>query len=154
MSRPSLRASVTAIAMAAAALPLAACTSATTTQSCIDWVFFDAPSDAAEEANAVGRGHILDQAGTASYLDIPVTTWNVEIDEWLEGGGDEEIVVTSLPRSCGDTTDSMAEAQDESDLIFFLRKRATGWEILTPWQGMIPATPDGGIPETWPDADD
>ena len=121
------------------------------TQSCIDWVFFDTPADAVDEANAVVRGHIVDQAGTTSYMDIPVTTWNVEVEEWLTGEGEAEIVVTSLPRSCGDTTDAMAEAQSDGDLILFLRERPSGWEIITPWQGMIPATPDGSIPESWPE---
>lgn len=139
------------MAVVAMASPLAACAVLPSTQSCIDWVFFDAPADAAEEADAVAVGRIVDQAGTTSYLDIPATTWNVEVDEWLEGDGDAEIVVTSLPRSCGDTSDAMAEAQDEGELVFFLRERESGWEILTPWHGVTPATPDGGIPATWPE---
>jgi hypothetical protein len=141
---------VTGIATASAALT--ACTIGHTVQSCIDWVFFDSPSDAAAEADAVARGRIVDQAATTSYLGMPATTWNVEIDEWFEGAGADEIVVVSLPRSCGDTTDSMAEAEAEAeDLILFLREQDTGWEILTPWQGVIPARSDGGVPATWPD---
>ncbi|WAA66719.1 hypothetical protein [Microbacterium oxydans] len=151
MNRLLARTAASTIGLAALTVPLLSCTSLTTSQTCIDWVFFDAPADAASEADAVARGHIADQAGTTSYMDIPATTWNVEVDDWLEGDGDAEIVVTSLPRSCGDTTDAMAEMQDEDELVFFLRKRATGWEIITPWQGVTPATPDGGIPETWPE---
>lgn len=69
----------------------------------------------------------------------------------LAGDGDAEIVVASLPRSCGDTTDAMAEMQDEDELVFFLREGESGWEIITPWQGVTPAKRDGGVPEAWPE---
>ena len=60
-------------------------------------------------------------------------------------------MVTSLPRDCGDTTDAMAEMQDEGELVFFLRERESGWEIITSWQGVTPAKPHGGVPEAWPE---
>jgi hypothetical protein len=151
MNRLLARRAASALGVAVLTMPLLSCTSLSTSHSCIDWVFFDTPADAAEEANAIAVGRIVDQAGTTSYMDIPATTWNVVVDEWLEGDGDPEIVVTSLPRSCGDTTDAMAEAQKEDELVFFLRERASGWEIVTPWQGVTPAAPGGQIPQTWPE---
>ncbi|MHC9046441.1 hypothetical protein ACYX8G_17780 [Microbacterium saperdae] len=125
-----------------------------TSETCIDWVWFETPADAAAESDAVLLGRIVDQAGTSNYLDIPATTWNVEVDSWLDGGGegDGEIVVTSLPRSCGDTRDIMSERQGGEPVILFLRDASSGWEIITPLQGVVPAGPDGGIPTVWPDA--
>ena len=45
----------------------------------------------------------------------------------------------------------MAEMQDEDELVFFLRERESGWEIITSWQGVTPAKPHGGVPEAWPE---
>lgn len=84
-------------------------------------------------------------------MGMTATTWNVEADTWLKGDGDSKLVVTSLPRSCGDTDDTMARLQDAGSLVFFLRDEPSGWEIVTPWHGVVPATPDGGIPAAWPD---
>lgn len=142
----------TAAAALLALTPIAGCTAPfVTTGSCIDWVGFETPADAAAESDAVALGRIIDQAGTSSYLDIPVATWNVEVDSWLAGGGDDEIVVTSLPRSCGDTRDVMAERQGDDPVILFLRDGSSGWETLTPFQGVVPADPDGGMPAVWPE---
>lgn len=153
MDRRFRLAASVAIPLFGVLLPLTACAGNpfVQTQSCIDWVYFESPSDAIDDATAVARGHVVDRAGSTTYLDLPATTWNVEVDEWLKGSGDAEIVVTSLPRSCGDTGDAMAEAQPEDDVILFLRERPSGWETITPWQGTIPALPDGSIPTSWPE---
>ncbi|WP_217181690.1 hypothetical protein [Streptomyces sp. AC495_CC817] len=141
-----------AFAAVLALLPLSACSAPpfTTASTCIDWVFFETPDDAVAEADAVAVGRIVDQAGSTTYMGMPATTWNVEVDEWLEGSGDDEIVVTSLPRSCGDDGDSMASYQGTEPLVFFLRDDAEGWQLVTPWQGVVPAGPDG-LPADWPD---
>ncbi|GAT74295.1 hypothetical protein MHM582_2800 [Microbacterium sp. HM58-2] len=121
-----------------------------TTHTCIDWIAFETPADAAEEADAVVVGRISGQAGTTTYMGMTATTWNVEADTWLEGKGEHELVVTSLPRSCDDPGDTMSRLQGTEPLVLFLRDASSGWEIVTPWQGVVPATPDGGIPPEWP----
>jgi len=148
-----------AAAMFAATLAISGC-SATggTAQTCIDWVFFDTPSDAADEADAIIVGDVIEQADTTTYLDLPATTWNVRVDTWLDGDdGDEieegeEIVVTSLPHSCGVTGDTLAAYADVDSLLFFLREGDEGWEILTPYQGVLPTEPGSTIPAEWPEA--
>lgn len=134
-------------------LALSGCTvpGLTTSESCIDWVFFETPADAADEADAVVRGSIVEQAGTRTYLDMPAPTWTVAVDEWIEGTGDDEITVISLPRSCGDTGDTMAAYQQVDDLVFFLRDDESGWQGITPYQGVVPVGADGAIPAEWPE---
>ena len=120
--------------------------------TCIDWVYFEAPADAYDDADAVARGRIVGREGTTSYLEMPAATWTADIDEWMKGAGDPEIVVTSLPRGCGDGGDSLAEAMDAGDqVILFLRDQPSGWEAITPWQGAIAPATDGGIPDAWPE---
>jgi len=77
--------------------------------------------------------------------------WTIGIDEWIEGAGADEITVASLPRSCGDTGDTMASYQQVDDLVFFLRDDESGWQGITPYQSVVPAGPDGGIPAEWPE---
>ncbi|WP_435749129.1 hypothetical protein [Microbacterium sp. PMB16] len=154
MNRRARITSGVVLMLAGGALPLTGCTSTPLggTQACIDWVYFEAPADAYDDADAVARGRIVGREGTTSYLDLPATTWKAEIDEWVKGTGKTEIVVTSLPRSCGESGDSLADAMDAGDeVILFLRERSSGWEAITPWQGTIAATPDGGIPDAWPE---
>ncbi|MCK2035599.1 hypothetical protein KZC51_05545 [Microbacterium sp. SSW1-49] len=144
---------IAAAAVLLALAPTASCAGSplVTSEACIDWVWFETPADAAAEADAVALGRIIDQAGSTSYMDIPATTWNVEVDSWLAGSGDAEIVVTSLPRSCGDTHDTMSEEQGGDAVVLFLRDASSGWETITPLQGVVPATSEGGIPAAWPD---
>lgn len=152
MTRRTARSAALAIAFAVYVL-LSACAipGVTTVQSCIDWVHFDDPSAAADEADAVALGRIVDKAGTTTYYEMTATTWSVAVDEWIRGGtGDAEIVVTSLPRSCGDTGDSMADAAGGDPVVLFLRDGDDGWQAITPFQGIVAPGPDGGIPAEWP----
>lgn len=97
------------------------------------------------------RGRVADQAGTASYSGLTASTWNVDVEEWIVGdaAAPGRIVVTSLPRSCGDEADSMADAAGGADVILFMRAVDEGWETLTPFQGVVPAE-NGGVPASWP----
>lgn len=152
MTRRAARRAALAI-MLAASLPLSACATPgiTTVQSCIDWVHFEDPSSAADEADAVALGRITDQAGTTTYAEMTAATWNVAVDEWISGGvGEAEIVVTSLPRSCGDTGDTMAATAGGDPVLLFLRDSDDGWQTITPFQGIVEPGPDGGIPAEWP----
>lgn len=120
-------------------------------QTCIDWVFFTTPSGAAAESDAVILGRVIDAAGSTTYLDLPATTWNVAVDEWINGGdGSGMTVVTSLPRGCGDTADDMADVAGGYPVILFLREDEQGWQTVTALQGLIAPNADGGIPKEWP----
>lgn len=137
----------------AASLGLAGCSSFGVPASgvCIDWVYFDTPADAAGEADAVIVGTVDSQAGSTAYQGLRATTWSVSVDRWIKGGdGSGAIVVTSLPRSCGDTDDSMADAVGAGPVVLFLRDRESAWEILTPFQGVLPAERNGDLPGAWP----
>lgn len=138
-------------ALAVAVLAVSALSGCSSATSCIDWVYFETPAEAAEWVDAVAIGTIVGQAGTTSYENMPASTWNVAVEEWQKGSGPDDLVVTSLPRSCGDTADSMTEYQGVSPLVFFLQETESGWTAVTPFQGVIPAASDGTIPETWPD---
>lgn len=133
---------------------LAGCSSptATTTSVCIDWVYFESPADAEADADAVVVGTVESQSGSTMSYDLPTTTWNVKVDSWIKGGAaSSDIAVTSLPRSCGDNDDSMAEAVGTGQVVLFLRDGDDGWETLTPFQGTIPVGPDGDPPTEWLD---
>lgn len=147
-----MRRSAAAVAVAAA-LMLTGCAdrSAPGAQACIDWVLFDAPADAAADADAVVRGRILEQNGSAAYEGMAANVWRVAVDEWISGAGGPEIDVISLPRSCGDTGDSFARFDPDHDVFVFLRSSDEGWQAVTPWQGAVLADADGGIPSSWPD---
>lgn len=152
MSQPGIRRAAVAIS-AALLLPLSSCAfPGTTAETCIDWVHFESPADAADEADAVAIGRIVNQTGTTDYLDMPATTWNVIVEDWVSGDHtDAVITVTSLPRGCGDSTDAIAEAADGDDLVvLYLRDSDDGWQTLTPLQGTVALGPDGGVPSEWP----
>ncbi|WP_298741070.1 hypothetical protein [uncultured Microbacterium sp.] len=137
-----------------ATLLLAGCSSpaTTTTSVCIDWVYFESPADAEADADAVVVGTVESQSGATTYYDLPATTWNVNVDTWIKGGAaSNDIVVTSLPKSCGETGDNMADAVGTGRVVLFLRDGDDGWETLTPFQGIVPAGSDGDLPTEWPD---
>ncbi|WP_194421460.1 hypothetical protein [Microbacterium abyssi] len=121
-----------------------------TSQSCIDWVYFETPADAAAEASAVALGSVTGQSGSTQYEGMAANIWTVEVVEWLKGGGGDSIDVVSLPRSCGDSSDSMAQFELDDSVVLFLRSTGNGWEGITPWQ-QVTAAEDGTFPEAWPD---
>lgn len=139
-------------ALAALVLPLAACSSAQVSSStCIDWVWFDTPTDAAADADAVAIGRVTGDVEPTSYMGMTANRWSIDVESWLDGTGPADITVTSLPRSCGDEEDSFERYDDGQDIVLFLRDDAEGWQALTPFQGIAPVGPDGGIPTEWPD---
>jgi hypothetical protein len=141
-----------AVAAAASLLSLSGCAipGLVTTATCIDWVYFETPADAADDADAVVLGSITGQAGSTSYEGMTANIWTVEVDDWLKGDGADRVDVVSLPRSCGDTDDNMARFSAVDEVVVFLRDAGDGWEGITPWQQALPAE-DGGYPEDWPD---
>ena len=125
--------------------------------SCIDWVTFPDPSAAAAEADAVVLGTVTGEPERTTYSGIPAGTWHVHVTEWTdgvtpEGGGADEIEVLSVPRSCGDATDTLAAVADDGDVYLFLRAVDDHWETLTGYQGMVRPAADGALREHWPEA--
>lgn len=149
--RPALSAAIAAAVVLTVQITGCASQNPTTVQSCFDWPDFEEPDTAADAADAVALGRIIDQEGTTSYYEVAAATWNVSIDEWIEGGsGETNIVVTSVPRGCGDTDDTMAHHAGGDEVVLFLRSGDDGWETLTPFQGIVDPRAGGGIPATWP----
>jgi len=121
--------------------------------TCVDWVWFDSPGDAAEGADAVVAGHIVGQNGTTQLYGEQAPIWTVDVDEWITGDGDDELEVVSTPATCEATTppDPVEALRDDARVIVFLHDDPdVGWRTMTPFHGITPAGPDGGIPELWP----
>ena len=121
-----------------------------TANTCIDWVYFETPADAAADADAVALGSVTEHRGSTQYEGMAANIWTVEVTEWLKGGGADSIDVVSLPRSCDDTGDSMSQFGPDDSVVLFLRSTDNGWEGVTPWQ-QVTADDDDTIPESWPD---
>ena len=121
--------------------------------TCVDWAWFESPADALEEADAVVAGHVVGPAGDTQLFGERAPIWTVAVDEWITGDGPDELDVVSVPATCEATppADPFAAVQDEDRVIVFLHDDPdVGWRAITPWQGIVPAGADGGVPEVWP----
>lgn len=151
-----------AVVLAAMALGLTACVTAPQSASCVDWVLFDSPEDAAADAGAVVIARVDSQDSTATMYGAKVNVWKLEVSTWLKGEGDDTILVASSPRTCeagspypdGDPLDT-----DDEVVVFLAKSQGdpapisgyTGeWTTITGYQGVIPATAEGGMPAEWP----
>jgi hypothetical protein len=122
-----------------------------TGEACVSWVEFDTPADAAAEATGVVRGRATELIGTRSRYGEDADVWEVEVERWLHGEGEERIEVLSLPETCG-VTYSAGDPLEKSGgepVILLLREAEGRWETITPYQGVIAPGPDGGIPDAW-----
>jgi len=132
---------------------LAGCTAGPfESHTCVDWVSFDSPADAMEHADAVVAGRLVEQSGSTTMYGEAAPQWTIAVDEWLEGDGEDEIEVVSTPATCeaSPPPDPFAALQDADRVIVFLHDDPdVGWRSITPWQGIVPAGPDGGLPEVW-----
>ncbi len=122
-----------------------------TVSVCIDWAHFDSPADAEDGADAVVLGTVRGQHASTTYLQLAATKWNVRVDDWIKGeSASRTIMVTSVPKGCGQTGDNMADAVNAGQVVLFLHDGDDGWETITPFQGWIPAATSGQIPTVWP----
>lgn len=124
----------------------------TTSETCVDWVAFDTPADALEDAASAVIGTVGEQDGTADLYGYTVAAWTVHVDEWLKGSGDASIRVLSTPETCSAGSpypdgDPFAAASGPQ-LILLSNDRGT-WLAITPWQGVV-AAPDATVPDAWP----
>jgi len=120
-----------------------------TTETCVSWVEFETPSDAAEDAEAVVRGTIGDPAGTAPVFGVDAPVWTVDVAEWIEGEGPDRIEVISTPVTCEGTPSPDPFASAEGEMILFLHLDESRWRGITPLQALVAPGPDGQVPARW-----
>lgn len=126
------------------------------THHCASWVAFATPADAAEDADLVVLADGARRSGTARALGAEAHVHTVTVLEVLDGGGagpGDELAVVSTPVTCsgdelypgGDPLDTSARVvvllHDDADV--------GGWRTLTPAQGVVTASPGGGLPDGW-----
>ncbi|WP_127473395.1 hypothetical protein [Microbacterium sulfonylureivorans] len=146
------------VRLGAALLLFAACLSGCSvlpmqTMTCVDWVWFETPRDAAEDSDAVVIGQVVGSTGTVDRYGHASHVWTVEVSEWVEGSGADTIEVVSQPRTCetgspypdGDPLDTEAEV-----MLFLRQQDDASAETVTGLQGVIPAPDAGAVPDTWP----
>lgn len=143
---------VAAVVLAAGLLTGCSSMSLGQSSSCVDWVVFDTPEDAAADADGVVIGRVVGEAGTTRLYDQDMNVWRVAVDSWVRGDGASEIDVASSPRTCeegspypdGDPLDAAG------DVMIFVRDVDGAFQTITGYQGVIPATTDGELPAEWP----
>jgi hypothetical protein len=154
MRRRRVLSALFATVLAAASLTACAMVDGGEQHTCVDWVLFETPADAEESADAVVAGRLVGRAGSVTVFGEDAAVWTVAVDEWITGSGDDEIEVVSTPATCeaSPPPDPFLAVEGEDRVILFLEddEIAPGWRSLTPWQGVVPAAPDGGIPAEWP----
>ena len=134
---------------------LPGCAGGPFTQSgeCVDWVAFDTPADALEDASSAVIGTIGEQDGTAGLYGYPVNAWTVRVNDWLKGSGGSSIRVLSSPETCSEGSpypDSDPFALASGPQLILLHDEGGTWRTITPWQGLVPA-PEGAVPEASPE---
>ncbi|MCB2176009.1 MAG: hypothetical protein KQH57_09395 [Actinomycetales bacterium] len=157
-SRRRARFVVPAVALTAS---LAGCAAAgTRTGVCVDWVSFTSPAEASAEADLVvlTTGPAV-SAGTSEIFGTAATVHAVEVSAVLKGtdaAPGQALGVISAPETC---TGASAYPQGDplaasGQLIVFLHwdADAEAWRTITPYQGVVPATADGQVPDSWPPA--
>ncbi|MCH6231587.1 hypothetical protein MK786_12625 [Microbacterium sp. CFH 31415] len=146
---------LSALCIGVAAAGLTACGGELIQQEqCVDWVWFETPLDAADDAHAVAIGRVTGQAGTVSSYGETSNVWTFEVEEWVAGDGADVIEVVSLPRTCetgspypdGDPLDT------DADVMVFLRQQdADSAQTITGLQGVIRGDGAAEVPDAWPD---
>lgn len=102
-------------------------------------------------------GRVVEKAGTGKYEGVDAAIFTIAVEEWVKAGDGlgagqpEQLEVMSLPRTCDDTKDALADSVGGDALYLFLREVDGQWETLTPFQGQVPPGENGEIPSQWPD---
>jgi hypothetical protein len=152
--RRRLSTALAALSALGATAALSGCFPSEESAACADWAHYDSPADAAEDADAVAFGTVVDQAGTTELYGYVVHVWVVEVDEWLQGTGDTTIEVVSTPRTCetGSPYPDGDPLDGAGDVLLLLTADGDRWQSLTGFQGVVPAPADGRMPTAWPSA--
>lgn len=155
----------TALVLVAVVAPAAGCavlgerTAGTErTETCVSWVWFDTPADALDDADvAVRTDGPLPATGTAELFGVDARVHAVTVTEVLKGTAvrvGDELEVASTPVTCtgGEDYPDGDPLDASGDLVLLLHRDddADVWRTITPGQGVLPATVDGQVPDTWP----
>ena len=120
--------------------------------ACPSWASYSTPTEAAGHATAVIAGHVADKKGTVPMFNTSANVWTVEVDTWLKGTGATKVTVVSPPVSCNSTGDREVDpfetARSYPGVVMFLTKTKSGWQALSPTQGVVESS-DGEIPRSW-----
>ena len=125
-------------------------------QGCPGWAGYDTPDDAAESADAVVVGHVLQRVSTTDFNGTNANVWSVEVVEWIKSDGPDRIEVLSPPPACGPSADPylgedpLQSATRQEGSALFLVETESGWRTISPVQGLVELAPGEPIPTGWP----
>jgi hypothetical protein len=173
-----------ALATATLAVGLTGCvavgsTGTTSGESCVDWVTFESPDEAAADAGVVLRGSVVERDGTARFFGVEAHRWQFDVEDVLDrpaptGGVEpppevevspgERIAVVSTPETCtaggsypgGDPLDPATGlgGADGSVIVLLTDGDGEGGDgelhLITPFQGVLTPDLDGSLPAGWP----
>jgi len=126
-------------------------------QGCPGWAAYETPNDAADSADAVVIGRVIEKVSTTDFNGAGANVWSVDVAEWRKGDGPQRIEVLSPPSACGPGTDPYLGEEDpletgsrQGPSALFLVGDERDWRTISPVQGLVELTPDEQIPATWP----
>jgi hypothetical protein len=128
------------------------------TVACVEWVWFDTPADALDDATvAVRTDGPAPVVGTADLFGVDARVHAVRVVEVLKGSdvrAGDELAVAATPATCtGEEVYPDGDPLDASgDLVLLLHRDEDAglWRTITPEHGVVPATVDGHVPDSWP----
>jgi hypothetical protein len=151
---------VAAVLFAAGGVAAApACTSLAAGESCFDWVIFDTPADAVEDADVVIRATVAESAGTVELWGTRANAWRLDVEEVLAGSmlgvlAGEELEVVSTPFTCGASgAYPDGDRLDTREPVVVFVEDDTTFDVvrtLSPYDGVVAPAPDDGLPAAWP----
>ncbi|WP_353807806.1 hypothetical protein [Agromyces sp. SYSU T00194] len=123
-------------------------------ETCVSWVDFGTPEQAAGDADVVVLATVAGRDGTERLFGISASAWTVEVDELVKGPdtGDDVRRVVSTPVTCtgGDAYPDGDPLDVDGQVYLFLTLDGGVLRTLTPTQGVVAPGPAGGIPARWP----
>lgn len=131
---------------------LAGCGLLPQAQSCVSWVAHETPQEAFDGADLVVTGRVAPAHATRNVFGYRAAVHEVTVVQVLKGSADAEVrlEVASTPETCsGDEVYPQGDPLDvEGNVVLFLiDPEATGeWRLLTPFDGVLGAGPDGAPP--------
>lgn len=135
-----------------ASIGLAGCDLLPTAQTCVSWVAHETPQEAFDAAGLVVVGRVAPAHTTRSVFGYRTAVHEVTVAQVLKGDAEvkERLEVASTPITCmGDEVYPEGDPLDVAgDVVLFVTDtEATGeWRLLTPFEGVLAAGPDGGPP--------
>lgn len=135
-----------------ASIGLAGCGLPPTAQTCVSWASHETPQDAFDGAELVVLGRVAPAHTTRSVFGYRAAVHEVSVAQVLKGDADakEPLEVASTPITCmGDEVYPEGDPLDVAgDVVLFLTdtEAAGEWRLLTPFEGVLAAGPDGAPP--------